>query len=69
MPTPYPPVQLRQKMQGKTQTPALNQNNCIQINNTVLKQETLQQLSTEQLKQIEEIVRKYVPVVEVEKPN
>ena len=37
------------------------QNNYIQINNTVIKQETISHLSPEQLKQIEEMVQKSLP--------
>jgi hypothetical protein len=46
---------LLERTQGRL--PVMQQNNFIQINNTVLKQETLQQLSTEQLKQIEEVIK------------
>jgi hypothetical protein len=38
------------------------QNNYLQINNTIIKQETIRQLSPEQLKQIEEMVEKSLKV-------
>ncbi|WP_374949453.1 hypothetical protein [Mucilaginibacter sp.] len=41
-----------------TGTVVTEQNNYIQINNTILSQENLKQLSAEQLRQIEDIVRK-----------
>jgi hypothetical protein len=48
-----------EKMQGPN-PPAIygTQNNYLQINNTIIKQETIRQLSPEQLKQIEEMVEK-----------
>lgn len=51
-----------EKYNGPGAQALLNQNNYIQINNTVIKQETIQQLSPEQLMQIEEIVQRNVPV-------
>ena len=42
-----------------------NQNNYIQINNTVLSQESLKLLSTEQLTQIENIVKTVLPQPEI----
>ena len=56
--------QLLEKMQDKNQSTIFNQHNYIQINNTIIKQETLQQLSPEQLKLIEEFVQKSLPVTD-----
>jgi predicted transcriptional regulator len=55
--------QMLEKLQDKGQVPMLSQqNNYIQVNNTIIKQQTLQQLSPEQLQQIEEIVQRNLPL-------
>jgi hypothetical protein len=49
-----------QKGKGQLAIPGL-QHNYIQINNTIVKQEALQQLNPEQLKQIEEMMQRNLP--------
>ncbi len=59
--------ELLEKFQGKGQLsiPGL-QHNYIQINNTIIKQEALQQLNPEQLKQIEEMMQRNLPAPDTE---
>jgi hypothetical protein len=59
--------ELLEKFQGKGQLPVPGlQHNYIQINNTIIKQEALQQINPEQLKQIEEMLQRNLPVADAE---
>ena len=60
-------LRLLEKFQGKGQ-PAIPglQHNYIQINNTIVKQEALQQLNPEQLNQIEEMMQRNLPAPDTE---
>jgi hypothetical protein len=59
--------ELLEKFQGKGQLSIPGtQHNYIQINNTIVKQEALQQLHPEQLKQIEEMMQRNLPAPDTE---